>query len=282
MKEDLVLVINDIPSLGRAAAAINLPILNAAQYQVAVVPTLLLSTHTGYTGFKVQPVDQAFFDFIDHILEQNINVQCLLTGYFATSEQVHDFIAKLETIKKGHDSLEIYSDPIMADDGKLYTGFESDMVEAMKQLAGHSTIITPNITEAYLMADMNYQENPNQDQLRKLADKLHSLGTPTVIITGIRKADRIGFYVSEKDKPAYTVMHQYYDAQYCGTGDVALSLLVAFHQAGYSIKGALEASGDLLELALEASFKQKRTFNEGIYFEEIMPYVAERLKAGEG
>ena len=42
-------------------------------------------------------------------------------------------------------------DPVMADHGKLYRGFDMNYVAQMRRLVHHATIATPNLTEAQLL-----------------------------------------------------------------------------------------------------------------------------------
>ena len=63
----------------------------------------------------------------------------------------------------------------MADSGKLYTGFDMEYVEAMKELCKSASIILPNITEACLMTGMKYRESYDERYVRKLMERSERL-----------------------------------------------------------------------------------------------------------
>ena len=78
-------------------------------------------------------------------------------------------------------------DPAMGDDGKLYPVFDASMVEAMKKLVAHATLITPNYTEACLLTDTPWKNTaPTDDELETLCDKPGwALGPKQVVITSV-------------------------------------------------------------------------------------------------
>lgn len=67
MMSQQVLVINDLPGAAKVAGMSNLPLLAAAQYEVALLPTLILSTHTlGYPGLVKHYLNEAFDQILNH------------------------------------------------------------------------------------------------------------------------------------------------------------------------------------------------------------------------
>ena len=275
MKTEMIMVVNDWPGLGKAAASINVPILNAAQYEVALLPTLLLSTHTGFEGFVIKSLGDSFMEFAKHWQTQPVQYPAILTGYFENAAQIEQFVTYLEIIRldQAQDAI-VVTDPIMAEGGQLYPGFTEDIITGMRHLLSQSDIILPNITEAYLLADLPYQPRPTHDELCQLTEKLHQLGPDNVIVTGVHHNEQIGFFLSQKDHEPVYIMHQYYETEYCGTGDTAISLLTVFHLAGDSLQDSLKKSSILLEEAMHASYQQGRSRNMGINFEKILPKIA--------
>ena len=67
-------------------------------------------------------------------------------------------------------------DPAMADNGKLYIGFNEAYVEAMKSLCGIADYVLPNITEACFLTDTEYKETYNEEYIDLLLKKTSKLG----------------------------------------------------------------------------------------------------------
>ena len=142
-----VAAIHDISCFGRCSLTVALPIISAAGIETAVIPTALLSTHTG--GFK----NYVFKDLTENILpiakhweSEKIKSDTVYTGYLGSKEQV-EIVKEAQKIIRKESSLLIV-DPVMADFGRLYGGFDSDFPEFMKKLCLIADVITPNITEA--------------------------------------------------------------------------------------------------------------------------------------
>ena len=268
------MVVNDWPGLGKAAASINIPILNAAGYEVAFLPTLLLSTHTGYEGFQVRSMGSSFMAFAEHWRQQDVSYPAIVSGYFESAAQINDFVGYLSKIRQdqAQDAL-VIADPIMAEGGALYPGFTQEIVEGMRRLVGEADIILPNITEAYLLAGQAYQAHPDEAALTHLAVDLHQLGPATVVITGVRQGDQIGFFVSRRGQAPVYILHAHFETEYCGTGDTAMSLMVAFLLGGHDLEQSLALTSQLLEEAMAVSYQQQRTVNMGINFEQILPRI---------
>ena len=53
-------LINDLSGVGRCSLSVALPIVSACGHECAVLPTALLSNHTGFENYT-------FFDFTEHM-----------------------------------------------------------------------------------------------------------------------------------------------------------------------------------------------------------------------
>ena len=114
--------------------------------------------------FSITKLNQATTGFLTQWNTINFFVDGLVTGYFNSQEQLHQ-IAEFAKQRK----LARFVDPIMADNGRLYTGYQQDFVTAMQQFCQNADVITPNITEACLLADVPYL---GEDYTRKDIEEL--------------------------------------------------------------------------------------------------------------
>ncbi|MBG9982104.1 bifunctional hydroxymethylpyrimidine kinase/phosphomethylpyrimidine kinase [Aerococcaceae bacterium DSM 111020] len=275
-----VLVINDLPGAAKVAGMSNLPLLAAAQYEVVMLPTLLLSTHTlGYSGLVKHYLEDSFDKLLNHWKELDIQFKGCLTGYYATSEQITTTIKYLESINY---ELPVIIDPIMADFGELYAGFSEDFPSQFRRLVKYADVIVPNLTEACLITGYSYSEELGPSDYPIICQQLIDLGAKNVVLTGVtknieKKDDEIGYYVYSQEIPGYYHMHAKEETWFKGVGDVTVSLLAAYYLLNLNIKEAVIRSSGYVEKAIQHSLTVKRDQKLGIYFEPIIPQFSNEI-----
>lgn len=275
-----VLVINDLPGVAKVAGMSNLPILEAAQFEVALLPTLILSTHTlGYPGLVKHYLNEAFDEILDHWYDLNVQFKGCLTGYYADSKQITTTINYLESIDY---SMPVIIDPIMADFGKLYAGFSEDFPSQFRKLVKYADIIVPNLTEACLITDYPFSEDLGPEDYLEIAKRMSDLGAKNVVLTGIykeesKREEEIGYYVYSEGKEPYYHMHKKEDTWFKGVGDISVSLITAYYLLGDSVQDAVMKSASYIEKALKHSLTVNRDKNLGIYFEPIIPEFSNEI-----
>ena len=150
MAQKRVAAIHDISCFGKCSLTVALPIISAAGIETAVIPTAVLSTHTGgFTGYTVRDLSEDIVPVARHWNSENIKVDAVYTGYLCSKQQIYLVLEAARLISR-EDTL-LITDPVMADNGKLYKGFDPDYPKYMTELCANADIITPNITEAALM-----------------------------------------------------------------------------------------------------------------------------------
>lgn len=274
-----VLIVNDIPGVGKVAGNINLPILTAAQLETAILPTVLLSTQTGgdYDNIVFHRLEEDFAAMLAHWQEIGLSFDACLTGYFAGPQQVASFCDYYRQEKVQNPQLKLVTDPIMADLGSFYDGFDQEIAQTFSQLFQYADLVLPNLTEACILTNTPYcGEEPDPAIYEDLADKLLALGPAHVAITGYRKGeDQIGFYLKgQGDRQGQAITHRYYDQEFFGTGDVATSLITAFYSQGLAIPEALAEAGPFIEQVIEDTLALKRPRRLGLRFEPMLLNLA--------
>ena len=211
-----VLTMQDISCVGQCSTTVALPILSACGLEACILPTALLSTHTGGFGKPaVVHFDGALTDIWHHWQENGITFDAILVGYLGSLAAVKaagEIIDRL--LAPGGVAI---VDPAMADNGKLYSGFDEDYVRAIGSLAGKADIILPNVTEAAILSGLPYQENIDKHYVNQL---LNGLNHPCAVLTGVDfDEDSTGIVLQEG-----TVQHEYRHKRIgtgChGTGDI--------------------------------------------------------------
>lgn len=269
-----ILIVNDIPGAGKVAGNINLPILSAAGLETSILPTLILSKNTDYDQGEVvrHSLSQDFQAILNHWASSDINFDLYTTGYFENEKQIQSFqdfyLAKCQT----HGPARLYVDPIMGDHGKLYPGFNQDIPKVIGQLCQGAYLVVPNVTEACLMTGYPYSKQMSGDQLKELAQGILQLGAEHVILSGVENEEtaennQIGFFLLQNDGCHEFFLHKKYDQLFFGTGDMAMSLIIAYHENGLSLAESLVETGHFIEGSLEDTLKLNRPIQDGVYFE---------------
>ena len=109
-------------------------------------------------------------------------------------------------------------DPILGDNGRRYNSVTTEQVEAMKRLIGHADVMTPNLTEACLMADVPCEHADWQ----KLMDRLSENGA-SVLITSAGDAV-VG--VDARTGMRFDIPFERVPGEHWGTGDRFCALLL--------------------------------------------------------
>lgn len=281
-----VAALHDLSCFGRCALTVIIPALSAAGIQTVPVPTALLSTHTGgFTDMHFCDLDASIEAVGKHFSELNIDFDAIYTGFLGSEKQVktvEDFIdrtADANTL--------VFVDPVMGDDGKLYSACFPELVSEMKRLCARADIITPNLTEACLMTDTPYPDltamkaEQAQRLIDAIAEKIKGFTDAECIITGIHFDGGVGTYCLGR-------MHSERARRndYPGTGDLFASVLLACiirsgrpHDKEILQKGAAYASrftADVIDYSLEYGADEPR--RDGVLLEGCLGRLCEDMK----
>lgn len=281
MKNEKILIVNDIAGAGKVASNIVFPMLSAAELEPALLPTLLLSTNADAEGeVSTLSTHEIFTPFLNHWDALGFDFTAFATGYFAEPEQIKLFTEYYLKKKKLDPSKKLFVDPTMGEDGSIYPGFHEEIPTRIGELIEHADIVLPNITEACLLTGHPYKEVMSLDELTELAKKLNQLGAKNTILSGIRQIDpsgneQIGFLYYDEAGNSDVILHKYYDQHFFGAGDIVFSLIISFYLKGLTIHEAIEKASKLTEKALQDTVDLKRSHIYGVYFE---PMLADFMK----
>ena len=266
-----ILIANDLPGIGKVALAPAIPIFACCQIETILLPTVLLSSHTG--GFNnIAIAEQTEFMRQSLYQWENLEIKpdAVLTGYFRNTEQIELMV---DTIEKLPESTKIFIDPIMGDNGKLYSGFTKEHVEAMRKLIQKADVIYPNITEACLLTDTPYpSEKITMDFTRELAKKLAELGPEYIIITSCpdsKELTGVQLYTKETDS-FFDFYKTKYPHHFYGTGDTLAALATACILQEMSMEDALSFTLKFIDEVLQLSSQQPEQIPFGLPIEKIL------------
>ncbi len=274
------LAIHDISCVGRCSLTVALPILSAAGINTSVIPTALLSTHTGgFTGFTYLDLADQLLPIAEHLATLKLHFDAFYSGYLASAEQI-DLILQITELLCDPQT-HLFVDPAFADHGKLYSRMSQDMPAQMRRLCSHADTIIPNFTEASFLLDKPYiAKGYDEAHVRTLAAELAALGPQNVIITDIHlEAGQTGIAVYQKESQAFGLFYRSeYEGIFHGTGDVFASFLIACMLNSMTLEKAaltaLECTHESIRLTLEGG----DPLRYGVRFEQVLPQLMETLK----
>ncbi len=259
MQQKRVAAIHDISGFGRCSLTVALPIISAVGIEVAVMPTAVLSSHTGgLEGYTYRDLTEDLKPFAAHWKKLNLAVDAIYSGFLGSIEQVaivEDFIDDF----KSQNTL-VLVDPAMADSGRMYSVFDKNFALEMRSLCAMADIICPNMTEAAFLLEEDYVPGPyKKDYVERLLKKLGDMGPKEVVLTGVMfDKDHLG--AATYDRVSGEISYAFSDIMegtFHGTGDVFASAMLAAHLKGKTL-------ADSVQIAVEYTIQSiKRTLAAG-------------------
>ncbi|MBQ8868561.1 MAG: pyridoxamine kinase [Oscillospiraceae bacterium] len=263
-------VINDFSGFGRCSIAVALPVLSAMRVQCCALPTAILSNHTGYPNYHFDSYTDKMAAYAAQWKKLSLQFDTIFSGFLGCSEQI-DIVLKFFDDFKTDNNI-IIVDPVMGDNGKIYSTYSKELCEKMKHLAERADIITPNITEACILAGEKYiGEDISEDFAKRLAYKLSGNGARSVVITGITRGDKIITFVFDRESGNYhSVETRRIKESYPGTGDLFASVLCGAVTNGIPLLEATEFASKFVEETTEYTSRFDTDHNDGIAFEPFL------------
>ncbi len=267
-----ILTIQDISCVGQCSMTVALPILSACGHETCILPTALLSTHTGGFGKpSVIHLDRNLEEMWRHWKENGITFDAILVGYLGNMEA----IAMTERIiaeMLSPDGISIV-DPAMADHGKLYSGFDQEYARAMEKLCRKADVILPNITEAAMFAGMEYREEFDESYI---CGMLNRVNHPCVVLTGVGyRAGETGAAVYSDGNVAYYT-HPKVGKNFHGTGDMFAACFTGALMQEKSLSESVKIAADFVCRAIEITCESPAHWY-GVKFEAALPDLIKML-----
>lgn len=267
-----VLTIQDISCAGQCSMTVALPVLSACGVEACVLPTAVLSTHTGGLGKPhIRDLTEDLPAIAAHWKQAGLRFDVISCGYLGSAAQMNDVGAVFEelTAPGGVTIL----DPAMADHGKLYAGFDSGFVAEMKKFCGRADYLLPNLTEACLLTGTEYRSEYDRDWVDGLLEKLAALGCENIVLTGVSFEEKTtGVMVND----AY-ISHERL-AQSChGTGDLFAAAFAGGLARGKAAEQAAELAANYTLACMKLTLKEN-TRPYGVMFEPLLGELIQALQ----
>lgn len=260
-----VILINSMVSYSNVGILAQIPVFHLNHIEVLALPSGLYSTNLGIPGVIVKSSSNWLKDAYCHYQNQHISIDGICVGMVHAKEALYEL---KEFIKEHLSALKVL-DPVFADHGKYYKGFDEGDVSLLKEMIPYFDLITPNMSEAqFLMNEYPTTLSEWKTLLLKMWESFHT----RIIITGIKlETDDHCLYVLSIDQDgcmkskSVSIM-----PDYSGAGDVFSASVCANMVQGKTLEAAIDNTILLVDRLFYESVKQKRPSNMGLIPVQMM------------
>ncbi len=274
-----ILTIQDISCVGKCSLTVALPVISSFGIETAVLPTAVLSTHTAFKNFTFRDLTEDLTDITETWKKENISFDGIYTGYLGSFKQLEIVSRIVDEFKTPENFILI--DPVMADNGELYKGFDKNFALRMASLCAKADIIVPNLTEACFLLNIPYVGNDyNENNVKDILKRLTDLGCKKAVLTGVDFGNGLlGVYGYDKaSNTFFSYFKKRLPKSFHGTGDVFASTMCGALTIGKNFQTALEFAVDYTVESINETLKNPNANWYGVDFESALPYLIQKIK----
>ena len=273
-----IISIQDISCLGKCSLTAALPIISSMGVETCIVPTAVLSTHTMFNNFTFRDLTDDMPLIKKHWEDEKFNFDAIYTGYLGSKKQIDIVEDYFDTFSNKNNYIIV--DPAMADNGKMYAGFDSDFALEMARLCKKADIILPNISEACFMLNKKYiSENASVSVVKELLFELSMLGAKISVITGVKFGDNnLGFMgYNSKTKNFFHYYTEEVPMKSHGTWDVFASTFTGALMNNFSVFDSLKIAADFTHNCIQNTYNDPDKVNYAVNFEAEIPSLLKMI-----
>lgn len=273
----LVAAVNDLSGFGRCSLTAAIPILSAMGMQVCPLPTAVLSNHTGYESCYFTDFTGHMDAYIREWEKLDLDFDAIFTGFLGNCSQVEKITRFIDRFKQPGTLVMV--DPVMADDGVLYPTYTDALCQNMKQLVSKASVVTPNLTEACILADADYTSLAGDEKgmadlegIFQIAEQIADTGPAQVVVTGVHtEPGKIANICLDRAAgERFVVATPLVGHSFAGTGDVFSSLLCGYQMRGEKLQSAVKKTAEMVGRVTAYSCQQDTPWLDGIAFEPFL------------
>ena len=267
MREKRIVLVNDVTGLSRCSVACQLPIISSMGIETAFVPTAILSINTYHKDFFFDDYTSKMKDYIETYKKMNIDFDGICSGFLGSAKQIEIVKGFFKDFKT--DKNFILVDPVMGDHGKLYPTYTQEMQEKMRELMPYATIVTPNLTELCALIDETYHETSNEQELKRMCEKLSQMGPKMIVVTGISIGHQILNFVYDHGKVEKIYVKRIGEDR-SGTGDVISAVIAGSYLKEQNFLEAVKKSTNFASKCIQHSVDIDAHPHMGLCFEPLL------------
>jgi pyridoxine kinase len=277
MKQKRLVTIQDLSCFGKCSITAALPVISALGTETVVLPTAVLSTHTGeFSGYTFHPLFDELNKISAHWENLDIDFDAIYIGYIGSIELIDAVESFIDKFCK---NAVVFIDPVMADNGKFYSGLDEAYAKRLAALCNRADIITPNITEAMILSGQSPENYKNTQNIEEMLISLSTL-CKNVIITGIHGKETISTVAYEKEgNRFFAVDKPHYEGPFYGSGDLFASAFIGIYINGASVETALSKATDFVSDCIEKTLDERERYWYGLKFEQSLGLLTDYYRS---
>lgn len=273
-----VAVINDLSGFGKCSLTAAIAVLSVMGVQTCPIPTAVLTNQTGFGHYHCADMTEHIHCYADIWKKNNENFDGIYSGYVANKQQVDIIADFIKTFRKSN--TKVLVDPVMGDNGQMYSTYTTDTCRKMCELAKTADLITPNLTELCIIAGIDYEELTAKSSessyfevLTEIAHKAIAHQEQNIVVTGILKDSFIYNAVFSKTKNTF-IKSETYGYSFSGTGDLFASVLCGCMLNDIDIITGIDKASKFIAASIKDTIKTPFDRNYGINFEKYLYTLA--------
>lgn len=267
-------VINDLSGFGKCSLTATIAVLSVMGVQPCPMPTAVLTNQTGYKNHYCIDLTDELCHYKEMWSLNNESFDGIYSGYIADKKQVDIIFDFINTFRKSNTVVLV--DPVMGDNGRLYSAFSNETCKKVCSLARSADIITPNLTELCILTDTDFEELNSHcesddflDRISDVAKGAFSHSEQKIVVTGIKKGNCLYNGVFTKQDCDF-VKAECHGGSFSGTGDIFASIVFASVVNGESLVSGVRKAVSFIEKATADTAKEPYDRNDGINFEKFL------------
>ena len=271
-----IAVINDFCGFGRCSIAVALPIISAMHIQCCPLPTSVFSDHTGFPSFFYTDFTDHMQSYADEWGKLSLRFDGIATGFLGSEKQidiVKDFLERFKT-----EPTKVLVDPVMGDYGALYPTYTNALAARMHELLGYADLLTPNLTEACILAGWPYREDFSEAELKTLCETLAESGPKSIVISGLHLGEDLGNFVFSDGKTGMICARRI-GSYRSGTGDVFSAILAADLVRGVPLEQSVRKAADFIAKTITYTAQLGIPETDGICIEQYLWELGKETQA---
>ena len=268
-KQKKIAIINDISGFGRCSVAVSLPVISHMKVQGCVLPTAVFLNHTGFPSYYYEDYTAHMPRFMEEWKKLGLRFEGIASGFLGSAAQIHivsEFIRQFRDART-----KVILDPVMGENGKAYPTYTEEMCDKMKELVQYADILTPNVTEACMLADMPYKASGwSKGELHGIMERLRELGAGKIVVSGLTSDSFITNAISERPGDLRLLRQKRVGKVRSGTGDIFSAVIAADCVNGAGFEESVRKAAAFVRDCILVTEKLDIPETDGVCFEEVL------------
>ena len=213
-------------------------------------------------------LDGSLDDYIREWKRLGLRFDAIQSGFLGSREQV-DFVKRFIAAFRDERTV-VCVDPVMGDYGRLYATYDDALAESMRSFLDVADVLTPNLTEACILADEPYRTDFSDAELESICRRLAERGAGRVVVSGIPRGETLVNFVYVSGRAPVLCAERKIGGDRSGTGDVFASVILADAVNGVDFAESVRRASAFTASAVRRSVELGLPEKDGLAIEEVI------------